>query len=367
MAGRHWQKSIGRFVFFLRDQIWLILILLVLSANGYIVYKLFLAPKPLNIEQPAPPPLEKIEELPPGTAISPLNGAYVSEEDASRRPLAVMIDNFAAARPSTGLNQASIVREALVEGGVTRFLAVYQTAAEVTVGPVRSARDYFLPWVKEVDAIYAHSGGSPAALSAIKSDVLLDNADEFSNGRAYYRAAGASPHNLYTTTERLEKLRAEKNWRAEAAVTPLPVADEKLTEGEAAKKITINFSSVPTYRAQWLYDEEKDIYLRSQGGIVASDRETREQLSAKNIIIQFARVTSAPPPAPADAVVVEAIGKGEAWFLRNGKITKGKWEKSTATSRTVFLDANNKPYSIARGSIWIEVVPKEMAGKVKYE
>lgn len=351
---------------FLREQIWIILILIVLLINAYIVYGLFLAPPP---PPPAlPPALEvKKEGALEGMATSPLNGAYVPEADFSRRTIAVMVDNFAAARPSTGLNKASIVWEVLVEGGVTRFLAIYQATGDVTIGPVRSARDYFLPWVKEVGAIYAHSGGSLAALRAIKADSSIDDANEFSNGRAYYRSSGLAPYNLYTTTSRLEKLRADNGWGAESLATPWPADDEPLPDGEAAAKITINFASVPAYRVQWRYDEEKDIYLRSQGGVVAADKETREQLTAKNVIIQFARVTPARPPAPADAVVVEAVGSGEAWLARNGRIIKGRWEKPTALSRTIFLGPDKKPYSIARGSVWIEVVPKEMMRKAKYE
>lgn len=351
---------------FFKEQIWIILILIVFLINAYIVYGLFLAPA---APPPASPPAPEVpkEDTPTGMAASPLNGSYAPEADIGRRTIAVMVDNFAAARPSTGLNKASIVWEVLVEGGVTRFLAIYQTTNEATIGPVRSARDYFLPWVKEVGAIYAHSGGSLAALVAIKADSSIDDANEFSNGRAYYRSSGLAPHNLYTTTGRLEKLRADNGWGAESAVTPWPATDEPLTEGEGAKKITVNFASVPAYRAQWRYDEEKDIYLRSQGGVVAVDKETREQLTAKNLILQFARVTPAPPPAPADAVVVEAVGSGEAWLARNGRIIKGRWEKPTALSRTIFLGPDKKPYSIARGSVWIEVVPKEMMGKVKFE
>lgn len=352
---------------FLREQIWIILILIVFLVNAYIFYQLFLAPAPPPPGGPSHLPEIKKEEAPAGTAASPLNSAYVPEGDIHRRPIAVMVDNLASARPATGLNSASIVWEALVEGGVTRFLAVYQTASEVTIGPVRSARDYFLPWPKEVGAIYAHSGGSPAALFALSADSSIDDANEFSNGRAYYRAAGAAPHNLYTTTARLEKLRADKNWSAESSITPWPASDEKLKDGEMAKKMTINFSSVPAYRAQWRYDEEKDIYLRSQGGVVSADKETREQLTAKNVIIQFAKVTPAVPPAPPEAVVVETVGSGEAWFFRNGQVIKGRWEKPTAISRTIFLGPDKKPYSIARGTTWIEVVPKEMTGKAKYE
>lgn len=351
---------------FLREQIWIILILIVLLANTYIAYQLFLAPAPPAPEPPQQPEIGK-EEVPAGLAASSLNGVYVPEGDIHRRSIAVMVDNFVAARPSTGLNSASIVWETLVEGGVTRFLAVYQTASEVTIGPVRSARDYFLPWVKEVGSVYAHSGGSPVALAAIAADTSIDDANEFSNGRAYYRATGVTPHNLYTTTTRLEKLRADKGWSAESLITPWPVSDEQLRSGERANKMTINFSSVPAYRVQWLYDEEKDVYLRSQGGVLAVDRETREQLTAKNVIIQFAKVTPATSPAPPEAVVVETIGSGEAWLFRNGRIVKGRWEKLTALSRTIFLGPDKKPYSIARGTVWIEVVPKEMVVKVKFE
>lgn len=354
-------------IFFVKDHIWIFLILLILSINAYIVYSLFFAPAAPVIEPPILKEEAKQNEVPEGFVVSALNGLYVPEADANMRVIAVMVDNFTAARPAAGLNAASIVWEALVEGGVTRFLAVYQTSADVTIGPVRSARDYFIPWVKEVDAVYAHSGGSLAALSAIKTDAELDDANEFSNGRAYYRAPGAAPHNLYTSTARIAKLRADKDWRALSDLSPLPFADEQMSDGETAQKITINFSSVPAYRAQWLYDKEKDIYLRTQGGVVAADRETREQLQAKNIIIQFAVVTPAPPPAAADAVVVEAVGRGDAWLLRNGRIVKGSWEKPTAVSRTIFRDDDDKPYGLARGSIWIEVVPKEMAGKVKLE
>ena len=366
MAAFFGREQLSRALRIFKGQIWIILTLVVFSINAYIVYTLFFS---TPIAPPIEPPPEAIDknEIPEGMITSDLNGVYVPEALGRQRPLAVMIDNFAAARPASGLNEASVVWETLVEGGVTRFLAVYQTSADVIIGPVRSARDYFLPWVKEVDAIYVHSGGSPTSLKAIMADPSLDNADEFSNGRAYYRSSGAPPHNLYTTTERLEKLRSDKDWRAEASLTPLTADDELLAVGEAAEKITINFSAVPSYRAQWLYDEEKELYLRSQGGIVVSDRETREQLRAKNIIIQLARVTPALPPAPPDAVVVETVGTGEAWFFRNGRLIKGHWEKPTSTSRTIFLDADKKPYHLARGSLWIEVVPKDMTSKIKVE
>ena len=162
-----WDKrllTIGRFI---REQIWIILICLALTANGYIIYRLFFSSPLVPAIPPPVQPATNTPEAPAGMVASSLNGVYLSEADSRRRVMAVMVDNLVEARPSAGLNAASIVWESLVEGGVTRFLAVYSMANNVTIGPVRSARDYFLPWVKEVDAVYAHSGGSPDRKSVV--------------------------------------------------------------------------------------------------------------------------------------------------------------------------------------------------------
>lgn len=339
----------------LREQVWLILIVLVLALNVSLIYQRFFSPvvTPSSLPSPASAPTPS---APAGSASSPLNGVLVDKEDVLRRPVAVMVDNFPSARPQSGLSQASIVWETLVEGGVTRFLAIFQTAHEVTIGPVRSARDYFLPWAREMDAIYAHSGGSPAGLAALRADSSLDDADEFKNGQAYFRTNGAAPHNLYTTTMRLAALATDKGWHSTPTIIPWLVDDAPPATGDHVSHVTINFSSIPAYRVQWRYDEAAHRYLRSQGGVVVTDGETEQQLSAVNVVILFAKVIPAPPPAPPEAVEVASTGSGEAWFLRDGRLTKGRWEKPTA-ARTTFLAAHGQPYALARGSIWVAVVP----------
>jgi hypothetical protein len=368
MALGTWRERLGRLPALLREHVWVILIAAVLAANALVVYRLFFAPPPQRLAPSLPSPAPS-PGPPAGAVASALTGAYIPEADAAVRPVAVMVDNFVTARPTSGLPSAAVVWETLVEGGVTRFLAVLQTSREVTVGPVRSARDYFLPWAKEVDAIYAHSGGSAPALAAIARDGTLDDANEFRNGRAYFRVPGAAaPHNLYTTTARLRELAAAKGWRVQPEVSAWPVSDAPLAEegSQAAARLTINFSPIPAYRVQWRYDVERGVYLRAQGGVVASDRETREQLAARNVIVQFAEVAPAPAVAP-DAVAVGTVGRGDAWFFRDGRVAKGRWEKPDAAARTVFSGPMGEPYALARGTAWIEVVPAGRAGAVAVE
>ena len=350
----------------LRDQIWLALIIVVLAVNSVIVWKKFFAPP----TEPAVPLASVVSSTlsevayPGGFIPSPLNGAAVSATMASQRAVAVMVDNLVSARPQIGLSQASIVWETLVEGGITRFLAVLSSSSSSDVGPVRSARDYFVPLVKEVDALYAHSGGSPAGLSALKADASIDDADEFTNGSAYYRTSSTPPHNLYLTPSRLFDLAVSKGWHTASNVTPWSATPGPLIEGDRVSKVTINFSSLSAYRVQWRYDDASHQYLRSQGGAMAVDRATQQQLKASNVIIEFTKVTPAAPPAPPEAVTVATTGSGTAWFLRDGRLIKGRWEKPSGANRTKFLLPDGRPYNPAPGKERVEVVPEKQVGDV---
>lgn len=363
--------AIGYIKIILKEHLWLVLIFLVLLINAVFAYHQFIAPPSsftpgsgLENNLPADGQKDSLDSK----KISPLNGVLLgSEEDAKRRPIAVMIDNFPNARPQSGLIVASIVWETLVEGGATRLLGVWQTADDVTIGPVRSAREYYLPWVKEVDAVYSHSGGSPAGLNALKNDPTIDNADEFSNGRAYFRVNTSAPHNLFTSIAKLATLIDDKNWRKEAVITPWPSTDVKLAADETAKRVIINFSSLSAYRVEWRYDEKLGVYFRSQGGAIATDESTRRELTTKNIIVEFAQVKPAPPPAPPEGVVVETVGAGDAMFFRDGYVIKGRWEKPSSGDRTIFTTLGGVIYEIGRGQVWVEVVSQDKKDSVVIE
>jgi hypothetical protein len=119
----------------------------------------------------------------------------------------------------------------------------------------------------------------------------------------------------------------------------------------------VNFAAVPAYRVQWRYDAASRRYLRSQGGVVVSDRVTRQQLVAATVIVQFVDVTPAPPPAPVDGVVVDVVGEGEAWFFRDGQRYRGRWEKPAADARTTWRGPDGQPFPLQRGTVWVELVP----------
>lgn len=143
-----------------------------------------------------------------------LDGVYISRWEKELYPVAVVIDNKHEARPWAGLSYAGLVFEAPVEGGITRFMAVYSSAREIEkIGPVRSVRPYYVDWALGLGALIAHCGGSPQALSIISSDAELRelDLDQFSNGFYYWRSGDRiAPHNLYTSSDRLSRARNKK-------------------------------------------------------------------------------------------------------------------------------------------------------------
>lgn len=334
-----------------------VLIVLILAANAVLAYQNFLAPAP------APKPVTQSETIstliPEGMVASSLNGEYILEEVALTRPFAVMIDNLSAARPAAGLSKASVVWETLVEGGVTRLMPIFQTTEDVTIGPVRSARDYYLPWAREVSAVYVHSGGSPAGLAALKANKDIPDGDEFRNGSAFYRVPGLpAPHDLFTSIGRLIKLATDRGWAAETILPAITVSDPVPPKGTKAESITVNFSVSP-YRVQWTWDAEVKGYRRVVGGAISEDRNTKAQIVTKNVIVLAAAVSPAPPPAPKEGVVVKSVDFGKAWFFRDGESWEGSWEKTDAVSRVMLKNTDGTPYAIARGQVWIEVVSKD--------
>src|SRR6185369_4571690 len=161
-----------------------------------------------------PPPVVKAKKVvpppAPTTEASKLQGIQVGF-DVNKRPVnAVMIENSEFARPQSGLDQAGVVFEAVAEGGITRFLTLFQDTNTAYLGPVRSVRPYYIQWALGFDAAIAHVGGSPEALSAMKSWSVKD-LDQFANGSYFQRVNNRdAPHNVYTSTDQLHALESKK-------------------------------------------------------------------------------------------------------------------------------------------------------------
>lgn len=283
----------------------------------------------------------------------PLDGVKVAEK-VSKRPVAVMVENLETVRPQSGLSQACMVVEALAEGGITRFMAIYGHHEAEEVGPVRSARTHYAAVAKGFDAIYAHCGGSTFAMEAIKEWDVLDF-DQFRYPQGFWRVSSKPrPHNLFTHIGRIRKVAAESGLETEGEVGGWPFKpDLPPAQRPRGQNISIGFSSA-AYQVEYSYERATNRYLRQNGGRAHLDRVNGEQLAPKNVIVLFVPTTLL--AAGSGLLDVEIIGAGDGLVFRDGQAVKGTWEKPSADVQFRFLDEEGEEIKLNRGQTWIEVV-----------
>lgn len=283
-----------------------------------------------------------------------IDGKLVTAGWENKFPVAVMVENMVSSRPQAGLDRANIVYEALAEGGITRFLAVYASGEEIKkIGPVRSARTYYLDWAKELNAAYVHVGGSPEALRLIPQYDILD-LNQFYNSPNFWRAKErAAPHNLYTSSELLARAVVSKEWGPNGSFEAWNYKNKE-QPATTTKTLTLNFSSY-SYQVEYKYDPVKNDYSRFQAGAehVMEDGAT---IRVKNVIVQFAKTRLADAE---NRLAIETIGEGEARIYLDGKEILGTWKKTTRESRTRYYDSTGQEIEFNRGTAWVEVLPTD--------
>lgn len=299
-----------------------------------------------------------------------------------RRPLTVMIENHSESRPQSGLSRVDIIYEAVAEGGITRFLAIYYCGAaaeDVLIGPVRSARTYYLDLASEYGAypLYAHVGGAnvpgPAnALGQIGDYGWLaqgNDLNQFSLGfptfwRDYERLGRpvATEHTMYSTTDKLYDVAHERGLDAkddegekwDEDYQPWQFKDDG--EKGSVTNIRFNFwSGYGEYEVNWQYDGENNQYLRSNGGQAHKDLNNDEQLKAKVVVVQFMREKG--PIDEHKHLLYTTTGTGKAIVFQDGQANQATWSKAKRQERTIFKDSKGKEIKFNRGQIWIEIVP----------
>lgn len=292
-----------------------------------------------------------------------LDGMPAADEaTANVWPVGVMIENLVSVRPQSGISGAAVVYETLAESGVTRFLVFYNGAGGELpkIGPVRSARAYYVDWVVELGALYAHAGGSPQALGAIRGLAVRDLEGIGREARYFWRDRGLSaPHNLFTRSELLRyALRDKELEGSPATFATWTFADEAPLEARGAEdgKAAIAFSS-RSYDVEWRYRREGNFYTRFNGGAVHTDRETGAELMAKNVVIQRVRLESF--LGEKGRIDLQTTGEGPVTILHDGKVFSGTWKKPDRASRTLFFDTEGKSLTLVRGTTWVEVVPED--------
>jgi hypothetical protein len=308
--------------------------------------------------QPQIPTQAKIpaKKVIPVKFYSPLTGAEVPDEAATKRQVtAIMIENSPDARPQSGLKDAGVVFEAIAEGGITRFIALYQEAQPGLIGPVRSVRPYYVEWASAFDAAVAHIGGSARALQMIRSGNYGVDLDQFFNAGAYWRAADRyAPHNVYTNSERMNALTAAKS-KTSSNFTFAPRVDEKKAETPTATAINMAVST-GSYMVDYTYDPASNSYIRKQGGTNHVDREGG-QIQPKVAIAMRVPMTLGFEDGYREQITT--TGTGQAYIFQNGTVTEATWTKPDAKSQLKFTDAAGKEVPLVRGQTWITAVPAD--------
>ena len=296
----------------------------------------------------------------PTTKASPLSGVEVAPESADRPITAVVIENHTDARPQSGLSQAGVVYEALAEGGITRFLAFYLENRPSTLGPVRSIRTYFVDWALEFNAPVAHAGGNADALDLI-GPLGMKDMNQFYNGGYFWRANDRfAPHNLYTSSDKLDALEQKLGYAKPSAFAPSLRQKDSPVVGAPHPDININYSYTG-YQVEYKYDASCNCYLRFMAGAPHIDRNDGQQIRVKNIVIEYMPTSYGTTRIGEQTVIMGTPGSGKAVVLRDGTAIEGTWIKGKHTDRTKLVDAAGKEIPLDKGNTWYSIVPSDQS------
>jgi hypothetical protein len=367
-----------------------------------------LTPTPVDSPQTGYLPFEG-----PKTEVCPINGEKFSVEAkniwSTRRPLAVMIENHLDSRPQSGLMNADVVYEAVAEGGITRFMAIFYCNAtqastqKYDVGPVRSARTYFVDLASEYAdyPLYAHVGGANCSAATpggpcttnVKAQAIEQIAkygwnnkgtwSDLSQFSLPYKACRREPdrtgetrdteHTMYCSTSELWNVAASRGLTNLTEVNKsswdkkfrpwLFNAEDKANEN-AVSTISFDFWGDKNYAVTWKYDALSNRYLRTNGGEIVVDFNNQKQLSTKNLIIQFAKESRSIDEHAHNLYAV--VGSGTGLYFSNGQKTEITWSKADRQARTIFKDKlSGKEINFVPGQIWVEILP--LGNQVSYE
>ncbi len=298
----------------------------------------------------------------PATVASPLSGLPVAPDLVKRPVTGILIENSQDARPQSGLQDAGVIFEAIAEGGITRFLTLYQDTQPQYIGPVRSLRPYYIDWAAGFDASIAHVGGSPDALAQIRNGGK--DLDQFFNADSYWRQpTRIAPHNVYTSFEKMDALNKSKGYTSSKFDSWTRKTDQKAAT-PTVKTIDLAISS-SAFNVHYDYDPATNGYLRSEGGqpqlaTVSADNNASTQLHPKVVI---AMVMSYGIDSDGQHSIYSTISNGTMYVFQDGGITQGTWNKPSRNAQFVFTDGNGQALKLNAGQTWISAI---QAGELNY-
>lgn len=285
----------------------------------------------------------------------------ILDENTTSRPYAVMINNISTARPyQSGLQDAYVIYEIIVEGGITRYLALFLDQETDRIGSIRSARHYFLDYALENDAIYIHHGQSPQAEEDFSNKVV--DRIEIDNNNTGWRDKSLKvsyEHTLFTNIEKIEKgLKNKRTKRNNDLLFNYSVDDVKLNEKENSQKatnISIKYSKAIT--SSYVYDEEAETYKRFINNKEHIDYVTKEQYTFKNIITYQVENVSIKGDTKGRQTL-NNIGSGTGYFISNGYAQKINWIKECRSCQTKYTYEDGSEIVLNDGNTFIQIQPK---------
>lgn len=316
--------------------------------------------------EPDPEPIEEepVEEEPPEEVFpytAPLTGLG-SMHELNERVIAVMINNHNQARPQSGLDKADMVVEVLAEGWITRLVAFYQSEHAEVIGPVRSLRPYLIDLALGFDAVFAHAGGSPEALNAVRNRGLPSLDEIYTAGNSFYRVNfRRAPHNLYTSLDMLRTGAEAKGFRQESQIPSFLFKDpEEEMMGATANWIEIEYSS--DYKVSYEYDPESQVYTRYVRGEPHIDMETEEPLQMTNILVLE---TSHRVLDNEGRRAIDVLSKGRAYLFQRGKVQEVEWQNIDGVIKPVL---DGREIGWYPGKTWFNIIPDSpgLENRVQY-
>lgn len=301
----------------------------------------------------------------------PQKSLTVFDENSNERPIAIMIDNNVGNNNHAGLQDSYLNYEIIVEGGLTRIMAIYKDKKVELIGPVRSSRHYFLDYALESDAIYAHYGWSTYAENDIKQ-LNVNNINGLTDDTPYWRDKSIkAPHNVFTSIDNLQSYASTKNYQKtsskwqllkyDADEISLKQYEEKTQSSETdttetnlltANNISMQYSNHQT--RSYKYDTKNKYYLRFMNNEAHIDKSTNGQLHYKNIIIERVNNKTLDSYGRQD---LDTVGSGTGYIITDGYALPINWTKASRSAKTKYTYTNGKEVVLNDGNTFIQIVP----------